>query len=539
MTSIWRNDRPTLRTERPEDDKSTFLIRWQLGLAAIAAEAEDPNWARKLSVEEAELAARYAPLELNGFPHWLESLAVAHPNAVEAILGPELSSELNEIAISRNYPMILQNVSHAPPSLAALFLPRLCSWFNESTQRIRESEDSNGVTERLRRVVDVLLRFGDNQMCEHICTVAAQQLSVGLDPVFARVWLPTLVRLDPATGIARLEQGLIGVEPSPQGHGVDWIGLLFGDRLNEARVDLRLPNFTPALLIRLVRLAYRYVRPSEDISHEGSYSPGSRDNAQEGRNALLRALLDAKGPEGWAAKLEIAEDPLLVHFRDRALFIAREKAAEEIDAVALSESDVIAFDRNREAPPATRDEMFALLVDRLDDLGDLLLRDDSPRAAWAGISEEKVMRREVARELRNAANNAYTVDQEGVTADEKETDIRLRAATSVQQAVIELKLGDGRSGRDLRDTLKEQLVTKYMAPDACRSGCLLVTVAKKNSWRHPDSNEHLDIAGLEAMLRAEASKIVTEMGMSLLLTARVLDLRPRLPTENESVKTQK
>ncbi|WP_246345265.1 ATP-binding protein [endosymbiont of Lamellibrachia barhami] len=539
MTSIWRDDRPTLRSERPEGEKGTFLIRWQLGLAAIAAEAEDPSWARKLPVDEAKLAARYAPIELNGFPSWLESLAEAHPTAVEDVLGPELLIELDEIATTHSHSTSLQNISYAAPPLATLFFPRLRAWFDENVQRIREGEDNNGVAERLRKVVDVLLKYGDNETREHIRTMAVQQLASELDPVFGYVWLPILMRLDPGAGAEQLEQGLSGVEPEPQGPGVVWIALLFGDRHSGGLIDLRKPEFTPALLLRLVCLAYRYVRPSEDIIHESTYSPGNRDHAQQGRDALLSALLDAKGPEGWEAKIEMADNPLFAHFRDRALLLAREKAAEESDGVALSESEVIALDRNREAPPATRDEMFALLVDRLDDLDDLLLHDDSPRAAWAGISDEKVMRREIARELRNAANHAYTVDQESVTADEKETDIRLRSAISDQQAVIELKLGDGRTGRDLRDTVKEQLVTKYMAPDTCRSGCLLVAVSKDRTWEHPDSNKRLNVAGLKAMLQAEASNIVTEMGLALLLTTRVLDLRPRLPTEKASATVQK
>lgn len=52
------------------------------------------------------------------------------------------------------------------------------------------------------------------------------------------------------------------------------------------------------------------------------------------------------------------------------------------------------------------------------------------------------MRRELARELQNRANSMYTADQEAATADEKETDIRLRATRSPQQATIELKIGE-------------------------------------------------------------------------------------------------
>jgi hypothetical protein len=96
LISLWRKDRPTLRSERPEGQKDTYQTRWQLGLAAIAAEAEDAGWARNLTPEQAALAARYAPIELNGFPSWLESLVCAHPQAVDATLGQELTANLNE-----------------------------------------------------------------------------------------------------------------------------------------------------------------------------------------------------------------------------------------------------------------------------------------------------------------------------------------------------------------------------------------------------------------------------------------------------------
>ena len=91
MLAAWRKDRPTLRSERPDGEKDTFLVSWQFGLAGIAAEAEDANWAKRLTEQEAELACRYAPVELNGFPSWFESLAVEHPAAVDRILGDELS----------------------------------------------------------------------------------------------------------------------------------------------------------------------------------------------------------------------------------------------------------------------------------------------------------------------------------------------------------------------------------------------------------------------------------------------------------------
>lgn len=177
--------------------------------------------------------------------------------------------------------------------------------------------------------------------------------------------------------------------------------------------------------------------------------------------------------------------------------------------------------------------MFALMNDRLAELDELLLRDISPREAWAGITDEKVMRREIARELGYAANGLYTVDQEAVTADEKETDIRLRSVLSEHEAVIELKLADRYrwSVSELRDTISDQLVTKYMAAECSRSGCLLVTLAEDRKWKHPDTGTLIGITELVLLLRDEAQRVAGAMGGGVALSVHLLDLRPRLLPE--------
>ncbi|TDF58114.1 ATP-binding protein [Cupriavidus sp. L7L] len=532
MRSVWRKDCPSLRVERGIGEKGVFLIRWQLGLAAIAAEAEDAGWARQLSFEEAELATRYAAIELNGFPAWLEQVAAVHPSAVERTLGPDLEEELNEMAAPNSFAILLQAVSHAPSIVISLFVPRLASWLDANASRLREHEDVVATNARLQRVLEILLTHGGDSKRSHLLSLAHEQVQAAGDERLDRSWLSILMRLDPNIGTDIFERKLASWEPAQNGPAVTWFANLFGERRGNFVVDLTQPEFTPALLLRLVRLAFRYIRPSDDVEHEGTYTPGPRDDAQDARHALLKTIVDSKGPDAWAIKLEMADDPLFVNFRDRLALLAKEKAAEEMDEAVLSEADVAAIDRYGEAPPATREEMFALLLDRLDDLDDLLLQDVSPRASWEMIRDEKVMRQVIALQLRHAANQAYTVDQEAVTADEKETDIRLRATTLGQQATIELKIGEnGWSGRVLRDTLRNQLVTKYMAADSCRAGCLVVTVATNRKWEHPETGDTLDVKGLEAMLNAEAARIVSNMGGQIRLAAKVLDLRPRLTTE--------
>ncbi|MGE8450548.1 MAG: hypothetical protein ACN6OP_08050 [Pseudomonadales bacterium] len=531
MKSIWRKDRPTLRSEREHEKEDTFLIRWQFGLAAIAAEAEDPQWALQLSVEEAELATRYVPLEFSAFPSWLDSLCIAHPNTVERVLGPELTSELDRLATPHTHFQILQNIGYASQTVAKLFLPRLDAWFEAKYQHAPKDENTTWAASRLRRVMALLLKYGGPQAAQRLSDVSIEQLKQGLDGGLAQAWMPFIFQLNPEKGADILDQEFRGITPSVESEAVSWIGTLFGDRHNESLVTLQSPGFTPPVLLHLVRLAYRHVRPEEDRHHEGVFTPCLRDHGEQGRNALLSALLSTQGQAGWQAKLEMANDPLFNHFQHRAMHIAREKAAEEADGYALPLSAVVDIVRYREASPSTREEMFELLCDRLDDIDDLLLQDDSPREAWATISDEKLMRREIARVLRIASNNAYRVDQEAVTADEKETDIRLHATASGLQAVIELKLAGNRSGRDLRDTLEQQLVTKYMAPDSCRAGCLLVTVNATRRWEHPDTGVKIDVNGLEMLLQQEAARIEAKLQGQLRVTARVLDLRPRLPPE--------
>jgi hypothetical protein len=534
IMAAWRKDRPTLRSERLDHEKNSFLVRWQFGLAGIAAEAEDPNWAKRLTEQEAELACRYAPLELNGFPSWLESLAIEHPAAVDRVLGEELTISLRETVDAIVYSMFLHNISNTSAIVATLFVPRIRAWLTEVAKA--DAQPNNPQFEQnLRQAVEILLKSGNDNDRRFIETTAKQRIANGLAVPFPGVWLPVLLHLNPVAGVEVLEQGLKGSVVSTTGAGVQLFARLFDRDHGRLGVDLSEPRFTPPLLLRLLRLIYQHVRIEDDTHHnEGHYTPDTRDNAERGRNTVLSALLATTGPEGWARKLEMANDPLFAHFKDRAIALAQEKAAEEADSVALTEAEFAVLDKRGEAPPATNEAMFALMRDRLDDIDDLLLQDVSPREAWADITDEHVMRRELARELRNTANKNYTVDQESVTADEKETDIRLRSTGSKQQAAIELKLGDDRSAADLFNTIKDQLLTKYMAADECRAGCLLVTIAKDREWEDPKTRKRLDFEALIALLSEKAKRLSEELGGAAKLMAKGLDLRPRLATEKKA-----
>jgi len=534
MMAAWRKDRPSLRSERPVGEKDKFLVRWQFGLAGIAAEAEDVNWAKRLTDQEAERACRYAPMEMNGFPSWLEGLAVEYPAAVDRVIGEELSLSLREVTDANAYSMSLHNINHASAIVAALFVSRIRAWLSEVSQVGTNSNISQS-GRNLNEAIEILLKSGNDDDRRFIEMVARRCLAGGLVLPFANVWLSALLSLNAIAGIEALEKALKESVVSETGAGVQLFAELFSRDYGGIGVDLRAPGFTPPLLLRLLRLAYQHVRIEDDAQHEGHYSPDTRDNAEKARDAVLSALLSTTGPEGWTAKLGIVADPLFDHFKDRAMALAEERAAEEADNAVFTEGEVVILDKTGESPPTTREMMFALMRDRLEDIDDLLLQDVSPRELWASITDEHIMRRELARALRDAGNQCYTIDQESVTADEKETDIRFRSIGSKQQGTIELKLGDQRSGSDLFNTIRDQLLTKYMAADDCRAGCLLVTIARSREWEHPQTGKKIDFDELIALLNEEAERLSKELGGAAKIMAKVLDLRPRLATEKSRV----
>ncbi|UYZ83579.1 hypothetical protein MTZ49_13390 [Entomomonas sp. E2T0] len=103
--------------------------------------------------------------------------------------------------------------------------------------------------------------------------------------------------------------------------------------------------------------------------------------------------------------------------------------------------------------------------------------------------------------------------------------------TSGLQAVIELKIGDKWSATVLKNTIRKQLVDKYMAPENSRAGCLLVTIIDRNKkWKHPNKKVLIDINGLENLLKEEVKQVEKEISIvsPIFLDIWILNLDHRL-----------
>lgn len=537
LMAYWRSMRPTVRCERRLGEENTYLVVWSIGLMGIYAEAEDPHWAAKLKRNEAELAARYALLELNGLPSWLGSLAKAHPTEVEAVVGAELFDELLDAgADSGWHSMALQSLRNSTQDVAQLLLPRLVGWLAWSGSTLMQLPYSPSNEKKLSQVVGVLLAHAGPEIKGPLEELAAAQVRAAGTGPYLLFWLPVLFSLAPLRGVERMLPVLSALPVEPNGAAVHIIGSLFNERSGSGSTEWA-SKLAPAQLLRLTLELHRHVRTEDDLVHDTVYSPRARDAAENGRRYIFDALMKASGPEALRAKRALAADPLFERLRDRIAALAQERLAAEIDSSAWTPTEVATLLSRKELSPKTTTDMAQLLVDRLDDLQELLLRDTSPRAGWASIDDENTLRPMIAHELEVASREAYTVDQEAVTADGKETDIRLRTVSGYQ-ATIELKVGEkGRSARELCDTIDDQLVKKYMAHREARTGCLLVSVADPGKyWLHPETGKRIDRFGLQVLLQAKADEAQRRLGGEARVLARVLDLVPRLSTEKRAAR---
>lgn len=528
----WRSMRPTVRCERRFGEENTYLVVWTIGLVGIYAEAEDPLWPTKLSRDEAELAARYALLEINGLPSWLGNLAKAHPAEVEVVIGADLLDELLDPGGDSGWhSMVLQSLRNGAQDVAQVFLPRLVGWLAWSGSALMQLPHSPSNERKLSQVVRVLLAHADPGITGPLEELVAAQIQVAGTGPYLLFWLPVLFALAPRRAVEMVLPILTTLPVEREGTAVRIIGCLFNERTGNGPTDWA-TKLAPAELLRLTLEFHRHVRPEDDLVHDSVYTPGARDFAENGRRYIFDALMKASGPEALKAKLALAAAPLFEHLRDRIAALAQERLAAEIDSSAWTPNEIATLLAGKELSPKTATDMAQLLVDRLDDLQELMLRDTGPRAAWAAVDDENTLRPAIARELEVASRGAYTVDQEAVTVDGKETDIRLRAVSGYQ-ATIELKVGEkDRSARELCDTIEEQLVKKYMAHREARTGCLIVTVSDpKRRWQHPETGARLDRFDLQALLQSRADAEQRRLGGEARVLARVLDLVPRLSTE--------
>jgi len=525
----WRITEVPLQSQQSPEVHRQIRNDRVLALTGLLIESSvDPNWAKKLKSTDAKRAIEWATVDLSGFPEWFIALVEIYPTVVEAVLKTELANEITSTEVGA-YTHLLSSIRHGSDKIQRVVAPYLREALPNWEWKVDESKGQ--FPSHLSYILAIIINSdlantGLADLCE-------ERIHRAPTSSLAIVWLQGLA----AIGITRAIKIIRGtIQSLPQkersSYGTRVFATLFGDR-DSSLIPIEITRDTTVLL-DLTRLIYEVVRPKDDISHEGVFSPGIRDEAQSARNRILGAIFEAPGPGAYAALLAMTKDPLFAHFSDRIRMRARNRAAIDSEPKPLSSGEFTEFEKKLTNRPSTQNLLFEVMLDRLDDIvHDLQHHDFSDRAIICNEKSESNMQLNIAAKLDGAARGAYRVSREEEVAGFKKPDIRLIATAFDGRAAIEIKIGDTWSVKQLEEAVETQLTDQYLRHKRCSVGCLLVTYAGRKTFKNPITRKNMSFSDVIDHLKSVADTLEKREGQKTRIAVVGIDLRDPLKTKGQ------
>ena len=259
----------------------------------------------------------------------------------------------------------------------------------------------------------------------------------------------------------------------------------------------------------LLHLAYSHIRPKDDIVHEGVFSPGDRDNAQEARNAILSVLLDRPGTDAYLAMQRLANDPVFALRSHRFHELARGKAETDTEVPAWTPAETLTFERQFTAPAKTGADLLRLVIGVLADIAQNLAKGDfTSRALLERAKDEEEVQHWLAEQMNARAKGRFHAVREAEVAIRDKPDLIIASTSVACQVAVEIKHGGKEwSARDLEGALRTQLAEDYLKPENRRHGILVITHHRNRRWLRISDNRPIPFADLIAWLSGIATTI--------------------------------
>jgi len=220
---------------------------------------------------------------MNGFPQWLTDLAKHHPLAVRDILTECIRGEWKFDAKRENTHEVLSRLSWSGRE----FLPIVKG---SIIAQIRSGDPPN--TSILETALTVLLKDFDSTtiILAQIAVERIMQYSKDSPGFF--LWLPVWLQLDAGPALEYLQK-ILSKTPDDDNLMIRLCETLHGDPRQRIS-SVSSPDYIKPIHLRtFIPLIYRYIRPLEDLKHDGGFSPTPRDDAERFRNRLLERLSQA------------------------------------------------------------------------------------------------------------------------------------------------------------------------------------------------------------------------------------------------------
>ncbi len=350
-------------------------------------------------------------------------------------------------------------------------------------------------------------------------------------------YLALLFRVDVPQAANALLSWLRKTKPSERAAlSLKVIGSLFGH--HDPLVPIGLNEAPVSTLAQLLLFAYQEVRAEDDTVHEGVYSPGERDEAEWGRNTLLKALVETNGPIAHDTMLRLSRHRDMRARKIRFREMAREMAERDTELPAWSAEEVLRFEHDHVLPVKTGFDLYRLtqaLIKEIDwDFGN---QDASSRAVLETAKDEDAVQNWLAEQLRQRAKGRFHATREPEIAEGNMPDILVSAVAAEVEVAIEAKHGGkGWSTKALEDALRGQLAEDYLRPINRRHGIFVITNHRRRTWTHPRTGKRFNFSELIAYLNGVASKITSNAAGDVSVTVIGIDALPRQRRRSTSAK---
>lgn len=497
--TAWRRYQPPLPHESLEKD-----LRIVVGLVGIAATIEDRELdLDSISLEDACLATRYAVHGMNGFPFWFFDLAQAQQSPVTGVLSDCLHGEWTRPEKEESVHEVLAAIRwHGNPQLQFIADTLLGMLTKCDPLHPAVLEDA----------LAILLQLSNPPRAALTKLAADRAPRYNETDRHWSLWFLIWMQTDSAAALDHMV-GPLNRTTEPGALMERICGALSGQH-TLAPLLLNDPDYlSPACLQRLIPLAFRYIRPEDDLERQSgvAYSPSARDDAESFRDWLLSQLAASDLPEAAGVLQDLSDEPELDDLRDRILHLAGERRTRLADLPPWRPEDIREFTYNHETDPRTHHDLYRIAGKRLSDI-ELSVKAavHSARNDLQQNSPEADLQEWLARQLDHKSKKRYSVVREPEIDPKKKPDLQVHYL-SIPAVPIEVKWADEKhwSGPKLFECLRNQLIGDYLHPHDTRCGFyVLGHKGTKKRWRHLDDDRWLGFGELIEALQKHADSIV-------------------------------
>jgi hypothetical protein len=524
MKALWRVVEPESPVRK---EGGVTTVKWVtiLSVAGLNIEAdEDPKFGYCLTPEEILRAALHGTVSGQGYPPWMDGLLNNDPATVVPIARDEFAREWAGDGASANYFLyhFSKDSTTVHPGLReAMF--EIIVGHEPATLNL------------LDRGIDILLRepFTREQL-EKVRTIAEARFTAhqNTKPEWAARYLGLLFFID-FIGTARKLTAWVEVGEKAERYKLaeTALGILFGYR--DPVAGRALSGAPVSSLEKLLLLAYRYIKPAEDLASGDEDDDHSwRDDAERARNAIFKALTDSRGVEAYDTMQRLAKhremEPRKLLLRE----LARQMADRDSELPAWTAGEVIAFERDRLLPPKTGAQLCRVAQSVLNQINWRFDHGDaSSQPVLLTAKDEDAVQKYLTEQLALAARGRYHAGRETEIAEGNKPDILISSAHSIDEVAIEAKHGDkGWSALTLEHALSAQLAEDYLRPANRRHGLLVVTNHSGKRWKHPATGKMLSFTEMIAYLDTVALKLKRNVVGEISVVVIGIDALPRKRT---------